>query len=147
MSRLAILLLLAIPALALAEPIEITGTDTLTLMWRASDGPVVGYETRVAYLDGTEGEHTMVPENERTIQPRKGVPWRLQVKACQLADTDLIVCDGPWSQPSDSWVLCPLRSDINCDLKVRMDDFIILSNDFTKTVDEEPDDDAKEGEG
>ena len=135
--------LLILPLVALAEPLEITGTDTLTLVWRESVsmdiariGPVIGYATKLVYMDGTEGEVVVVDKPEHQVRPRKGVPWQLHVRACRTADTGLTVCDGPWGEPSALWVLCPLRADIDCNLTVGANDSIILSQDWGETVDE-----------
>ena len=142
MRHLVLAALLAMPALALAEPTEITGTDSVRFMWEAATGsiPTVAYEAKLVYLDGTESASIVTTAAVTgPITPRKGIPFSLKVRACRLADTGPTVCDGEWGEPSDAKVLCPLRADIDCDLKVGARDFVILSRDWGQTADEAPD--------
>jgi hypothetical protein len=137
MRLIALALLLAAPALA--QPIEITGTDMVTLRWAPATGPVVGYLSKVAYLDGTEGLPVFTAEPAITVTPRRGIPWRLLTQSCRLADTGLKVCDGPWAEPSNAFVLCPLKPDVDCDLAVGMSDYGLVVDDWGKRVPAESD--------
>ena len=143
MKQLIVTLVLSIlPLVALAEPIRITGRTELTFGWAAASGPVTACEARLAYADGTWSTSVrgLPPQ---TFKPRKGIPFKLSVRACQKADTGLTVCDGEWSEPTAELRLCPLRADIDCEVRegrliVGARDFVILSHDWGQTVDEAP---------
>ena len=135
-----LLVALLFPVAASADPIRITGRIELTFGWAAASGPVETYEAKLTYADGTWSTSVrgLPPQ---TFTPRKGIPFRLSVRACQKADTGLTVCDGEWSTPTAELRLCPLRADIDCiprdgHLAVGPQDFIILSQDWGQTVEE-----------
>ena len=129
---LAALCLLAMPAVALAQPIELTGTDTVRLWWEPASGPVVAYEARLLYLDGTESTPSIVGLPPQQFVPRKGIAFRLAVRACSEGP----VCNGLWSEPSREVKLCPIPSDVDCNLGVGVSDFTLLVNSWGESVDE-----------
>lgn len=126
---------LLLGATASAQPVELTGTDVVLLWWEEADGPVATYEAQLSYADGTADESVIgLPPQE--FMPRRGIPFQLSVRACWQADPLNVVCDGPWSEPSAELRLCPLRSDIDCNLLVNTSDFVILSQDWQEAADE-----------
>jgi hypothetical protein len=126
---LALAALLAMPAVALAQPIRISNTDTIKLGWPSIAG-VTSYESKLVYADGTESEPVASVEPRRHFTPRKSIPFVVVARVCSSG-----VCEGPWSDPGSEFILC-LMSDLNCDGGVGLGDFRIFLGDWGTTVDE-----------
>jgi len=133
----ALFCLLALPLVAQAQPIELTGTDMVRFWWPAATGPVAAYEAKLVYLDGTESTPQIGSAPPRQFTPRKGIAFKLAVRACTAEpDTGLVVCEGEWSEPSVDVRLCPLagKGDADCSLSVGMSDFGILLRSWGETA-------------
>ena len=131
MSRPLALAALLIPLVAQAEPIRITGPTELTFTWDDASGPVVAYEAKLVYLDGTESA-VIVGLPPVTFRPRHGIAFRLSVRGCREGP----VCDGPWSDPSTEWRWCFIASDVDCDNVVGFHDFGVMMKAWGETADE-----------
>ena len=137
MRPLALAALLAMPLVAQAQPIELTGTDHVRFWWQPATGPVAAYEAKLVYLDGTESTPRVGGAPPRQFTPRKGIPFKLAVRACTAEpDTGLVVCEGEWSEPSVDVKLCPIAADVDCNLAVGMSDFGMVMRDWAMTAEE-----------
>ena len=121
---------LGVVGISNAQPVELTNTDTVRFWWGAVEN-AVAYETKLAYLDGTESIPRISGAPPRQFTPRKGIVFKLAVRACTVEpDTGLVVCEGEWSEPSVDVRLCPIAADVDCNLAVGMSDFGLVMRDW-----------------
>ena len=125
MRYLAVLCLLAMPAVALAQPIEITGADTFLVWWPPVEN-TANYELKIIYSDGA-GVITIVGPPPQSVTPRKGIVFRVQYRPQGYDE---------WSPLSNEGRVCPMAADGTCDLVVGMPDFGLVMEHWGERVDE-----------
>lgn len=130
------LIALLLPLAASAQTIEITGSDTVRFWWEPADN-AAAYEVKLIYADSSESIPKVVGAPPEQFTPRKGLSFRLSVRACHSEpDTGLVVCEGEWAEPSVDVRVCFLRSDVDCDNGVGMTDFGVLMQDWGQKADD-----------